>query len=184
MKAWETLATIVMLVLLAFGAVGCANNSASSSTEKGESSSSTVVKNADLKFDKMYLVMPEMNIRRDPDTPGKIDSLVVGDEVKLINQTGDWATFSYSKDGEERTGCTWAAAISHGVRIHLLEDEFIFRKPGGSTDEIGSITMWREPTDPDLIVLWQEDDGWYYVVSMEDCRSGYMQPTANFEIVE
>ncbi|MBR3249557.1 MAG: hypothetical protein IKF83_02535 [Clostridia bacterium] len=184
-KFFTTMVLMVTLAMLTFAVTRCGTDSTSSVTSSiKEEKNATEVKNADLKFDKFYMVMPEMNIRANPEKPEKIDTLQVGHEVQFIRQEGDWATFSYEKDGEERTGCTWCAAIAPGVRIHLLEDEFIFRKPGGKTDEIGSITMWREPSDPDLIILWQEDDGWYYVVSMQDCRSGYMSPEAKFVIVE
>ena len=142
----------------------------------------------DLHYDRFYLTLPEMDLRADPNTPGKVDTITAGTEVEVIDTDGIWAVFTYVKDGETRTGCTWIGAISPAVRIHLLEDEFIFRKPIYDREDFGLISTWRESTDPDLLVLWEEtaEDGskWYYVISVEDCRGGYMRGEAKFEVVE
>lgn len=132
--------------------------------------------------------MPEMIVRADPNTPGAVGTVFAGQEVDVIDTDGIWCTFTYLENGETKTGCTWIGAISPAVRIHLLEDEFIFRKPINDREDFGLISTWREPTDPDLLVLWEEtaEDGskWYYVISVEDCRGGYMRQEAKFEIVE
>ena len=142
----------------------------------------------DLHYDRYFITLPTMSLRADPNTPGEIDVVYAGQEVDVIDIDGIWAVFTYVKDGETRTGCTWVAALSPAVRIHLLEDEFIYRLPYDDREDFGSISCWREPTDPDLLILWEEVsvDGarWYYVVSLEDCRSGYMRQEASFELVE
>ena len=142
----------------------------------------------DLHYDRYYVTLPEMTLRVAPDIPGAIDTITAGTEVEVIDTDGIWATFTYVKNGENRTGCTWIGSIAPAVRIHLLEDEFIFRKPINDREDFGLISTWREPTDPDLLILWEEtaEDGskWYYVVSIEDCRGGYMRVEAKFEIVE
>ena len=141
----------------------------------------------DLHYDRFYLVLPEMDLRADPKTPGKIDTIYAGQELEVLSTEGIWTTFKYTKDGEEKTGCTWTGAISPAVRIHLLEDEFVFRLPYDDREDYGLISSWREPSDPDLLILWEEmhnDQKWYYVVILPDCRGGYMKATAQFEIVE
>lgn len=142
----------------------------------------------DLHYDRFYISLPEMNVREAPDKPGAIDTLYAGQEVEIIDVDGIWAFFTYEKDGETRTGCTWIGAVAPAARIHLLEDEFIFHLPVYDREDFGLISTWREPTDPDLLVLWEEineyDEKWYFVLSIEDCRAGYMRSTAKFEIVE
>jgi len=142
----------------------------------------------DLHYDRFYMIFPEINIRAEPDKPGKIDTIYAGQEVELISTEDIWATFKYTKDGEERTGCTWAGVIAPAVRIHLLEEEYIFHKPIYDRTELGLLSTWREPIDPDLLILWEERDEngelWYYVVILDSCRSGYMRGSAKFEIVE
>ncbi len=141
----------------------------------------------DLHYDRFYLVLPEMDPRAAPKTPGKVDAIVAGQEVEVLSTEGIWTTFKYIKNGEEKTACTWTGAISPAVRIHLLNDEFIFRLPYDDREDYGLIASWREPSDPDLLILWEEmhdDQKWYYVVILPDCRGGYMKATAQFEIVE
>ena len=77
----------------------------------------------ELHFDRFYITLPEMNIREAPDKPEAVDTLHSGDEVQLLSTDDIWATFTYVKDGETRTGCTWAGAVSPAVRIHLLEEQ-------------------------------------------------------------
>ena len=95
-----------------------------------------------------------------------------------------FSTFTYVKDGEEKIGCTWVGAISLGIRIHLLEDEYIFNRPEYDLQTFGTLVAWREPSDPDLIILWEEGPEWLYVVCLDTCRSGYMRREASFEIVQ
>ncbi len=153
-------------------------------------SSACLAEEADnsLHFDRFYVSLPAMDIREAPDKPGAIDTLYAGDEVEVTGTDGIWAMFNYVKNGEERTGCTWAGAIAQGIRIHLLEDEFVFHKPVYDREDLGLISSWREPTDPDLLILWEEtaEDGqeWLFVLSLEDCRAGYMRADAKYEIVE
>ena len=132
--------------------------------------------------------MPELDIRADPDTPGKVDTVYAGQEVEVIEHAGTYSKFKYVVDGVEKEGATWTGAIAPAVRIHLLEDEFIFHKMIYDREEFGIISTWREPTDPDLLILWEDHDEkgdlWYYVVILDSCRSGYMRGTAKFEIVE
>lgn len=143
----------------------------------------------ELHYDRFFISLPAIDIREAPDKPGAIDTLYAGDEVDVITTDGIWAMFKYIKDGEEREGCTWVSAIAQAVRIHLLEDEFIFHIPVYDREDYGLLSTWREPTDPDLLILWEETseiDGekWYYVLSVEDCRAGYMRGTAAFEVVD
>ena len=150
---------------------------------------STSTANNEMNYDRYYISMPEMNIREAPDKPGAIDTLCAGDEVKLLEVNDIWATFEYvGKDGKEHVGCTWAGAVAPGIRIHLTEDEFIYHKVGATQEDLGMISTWREPTDPDLLILWEEYDDkgqkWFYVMSLEDCRAGYMSGDAKYEIVE
>ena len=97
------------------------------------------------------------------------------------------AVFTYRVDDEERTGCTWAGSVGPAIRIHLLEDEFIFHQKIYDRTMLGNISAWREPEDPDLLILREEtaDDGsqWLYIMSL-DGRCGYMRREAKFEIVE
>ena len=140
-----------------------------------------------LNFDKYYIIMPKLDIRADPYTPGAIDSVCAGQEVDLLYTAGNYSQFNYLKDDELRTGATWTGAIAPGIRIHLLDDAFIFHRPGQDRTELASISSWREPTDPDLLILWEEDfEGktWLYILSLEDCRAGYMKGDVPFEIVE
>lgn len=142
-----------------------------------------------LHFDRYYLVLPEMDLRADPATPGKVDTITAGQELELLYTEDIWAVFKYVKDGEEKIGCTWAGAVAPAIRIHLLDEEgeFIFHKPIYDRTQLGLISTWREPTDPDLLILWEEtaEDGseWLYVMCL-DGRCGYMRREANFEIVE
>ena len=142
----------------------------------------------ELKFDKYYIIMPALDVRADPVTPGKVGEVVAGQEVEFLYSAGNYSQFNYQdENGEAQTGATWTGAIAPAVRIHLLEDAFIFHKAGQSREDLGSISTWREPSDPDLLILWEEQvDGetWYYVLSIEDCRTGYMKGSVPFEIVE
>lgn len=143
--------------------------------------------NPSLSFDKYYIIMPELQVRADPDTPGPVDTVYAGDEVEFLYSAGDYSQFRYQRDGETREGSTWTGAIAPAVRIHLLEDAFVFHRPGQKRDELGSISTWREPTDPDLLVLFEEtvdNESWLYVLSVEDCRAGYMRGDIPYEIVE
>lgn len=197
MKARKLFVTIVLLAISMLAIVGCASNAQTETTTKeatstenqenaseAGSSSNVTSKKELLIFDKYYLTMPKIDVRANAETPGKVDTLYVGDEVYFTQSKGEWAEFEYYKDGEKRTAATWIGAISPGIKIHLLEDEYIYRKPGNNTETMGSIVMWREPSDPDLIILWEENDEWLYVLSTEDCRAGYMRADANYEIVE
>lgn len=143
--------------------------------------------NSNLEFKKMYIIMPELDIRADPDTPGAIDTVKSGQEVELLYTAGAYSQFNYQKDGETRTGATWTGAIAPAIRIHLLEDAYVFHKAGQTREELGSISTWREPSDPDLLVLWEEQvsgEDWFYVLSIEDCRAGFMKADVPYEIVE
>ena len=132
---------------------------------------------------KYYITMPELDIRADAETEGAVDTLVAGDEVYDPVKKGTYTEFKYKKDGEERSGATWTGGISQGIRIHLLKDEFIFHQPYQNREMFGSIVTWREPTDPDLLILWKEGADWLYVLSLEDCRAGYMSVSASYEVV-
>ena len=173
MKTRFLVSLVAIALLLTCIATGCAEG-----------------QNEELHFDRYYISLPEMNIRADPDTPGAIDVLHGGDEVELISTSEDgiWSTFKYTKDGEERTGCTWTGAVAKAIRIHLLEDEFCFHKPGCTRSDLGMVSTRREPTDPDLLILFEEtaDDGseWLYITSTDGARCGYMRRDAKFEIVE
>jgi len=142
----------------------------------------------ELKFDKYYVIMPALDVRADPETPGKTGTVVAGQEVEFLYSAGNYSQFNYTdENGETHTGATWTGAIAPAVRIHLLEDAFIFHKAGQTREDLGSISTWREPTDPDLLILGIEEvdgDVWYYVLSIEDCRAGYMKGDIQFEIVE
>lgn len=142
----------------------------------------------ELKFDKYYIIMPALNVRADPDTPGVVGEVVAGQEVEFLYSAGNYSQFNYQDaNGETQTGATWTGAIAPAVRIHLLQDAFIFTRPGMDRTQLGSIITWREPTDPDLLILWEEEvDGepWFYIVSIEDCRAGYMKGDIPFEIVQ
>ncbi len=140
-----------------------------------------------LHFDRWYLSLPEMNIRKDPETPGKIDTITAGTELNVLYTDDIWAVFTYEKDGEERTGCTWVGAVAQAVKIHLLKDEFIFHIPVYDRTDFGLIAAWVEPEDPDLLVLWPytAEDGteWLFVKTLSG-RSGYMRADAEYEVVE
>ena len=141
----------------------------------------------ELHYDRFFLTLPEMDLRADPSTPGKVDTIYAGQEVEILDVDGIYAYFTYVKDGEAKTGATWIGAISPAVRIHLLKDEYIFRKPYYDLEDYGIIAAWREPTDDDLLILWEETiEGakWYYVCVLPDCRCGYMRGVADFEVVK
>ena len=142
----------------------------------------------ELKFDKYYIIMPALDVRADPETPGKVGEVFAGQEVEFLYSAGNYSQFNYlDENGEAQTGATWTGAIAPAVRIHLLEDAFIFTRPGMDRTQLGSIITWREPTDPDLLILWEEEvdgESWYYIVSIEDSRAGYMKGDISFEIVE
>lgn len=148
----------------------------------------SIAEDVELHFDRFYLALPAMDLRADPQTPGRVDTIYAGQEVDVIDMDGIWCTFTYEKDAETRTGCTWTGAIAQAVRIHLLEDAFIYRLPYEDREEPGLIAAWREPSDPDLLIIGQEmgEDEilWYYVVCLNDCRGGYMLATTKFELVE
>lgn len=146
-----------------------------------------VAEEVELQFDRYYMTLPAIDLRLNPDTPGRIDTLYSGDEVEVLQVQDIWAELKYTKDGEERIGWTWAGAVAKAVRIHLLEDEFIFHKPVYDRTQLGLISTWREPSDPDLLILWEETyegEKWYYIMSIGEARCGYMRGTARFEIVE
>ena len=141
----------------------------------------------ELVFENYYVILPEMDLRLDPQTPGKIDTVYAGTKVNVLRVEDMWAVFTYEKNGEIKTGCTWAGAIGQGVRIHLLEDAFLFHRPHYDLTVLGGISAWREPSDPDLIVLSEvhvyDGTDWLYVVSL-DGRCGYMRREEKFEIVK
>ena len=133
--------------------------------------------------------MPKLNVRADPDTEGAIGKVYAGQEVEWLYSAGNYSQFNYRDQdtGEDCSGATWTGAIAPAVRIHIIEDAFIFHKPGMDRTQLGSISTWREPTDPDLLILREEKvngETWYYVLSVEDCRAGYMKGDIPFEIVE
>lgn len=171
---------VIALLALLIGATACSNDNAPKKvTESKESTSLT--------FDKYYIIMPKLDVRADPDTPGKIDTVYAGQEVEFLYSAGNYSQFNYQKDGETLSGSTWTGAIAPAMKIHILEDAFIFHRPGQDRTELGSISTWREPTDPDLLVLWEEkvnDENWLYVLSVEDCRAGYMKADVPYEVVE
>lgn len=145
------------------------------------------VAETELHFDKYYITFPAINLRLNPDTPGMVDTLYSGDEVEVLQVQDIWAELKYVKEGQERIGWTWAGAVAQAVRIHLLEDEFVFHKPIYDRTQLGLLSTWREPTDPDLLILWEETyegEKWYYIMSIGEARCGYMRGSAVFEIVE
>ena len=156
---------------------------ASATPDKPSSAAASV---AILNFHKYYIIMPSLDVRADPETPGKVGEVFAGQEVDLLYSAGNYSMFNYQDEkGETRTGATWTGAIALGIRIHLLEDAFIFHHPGQTRTDFGSISTWREPTDPDLIILSEEKvngESWLYVLSIEDCRAGYMRGDIQYEI--
>ena len=148
----------------------------------------TTPSNPDLNFDKYYIIMPELDIRAAPATPGAVDTVYAGQQVEYLYSDGNYSQFNYqNEDGKTCSGATWTGAIAPAVRIHILEDTFIYHKPGQERTDLGTISTWREPSDPDLLILWEEEydgENWLYVLSVEDCRAGYMPATVPYEIVE
>ncbi len=176
----HTTRTLLVATLMCMPILVSTACSPSAAAEAGKNDSN-------LSFDKYYIIMPELDIRADPDTPGAIDTVSAGQEVEFLYSAGNYSQFNYQKDGENRTGSTWTGAIAPAIRIHILEDAFIFHRPGQDRTELGSISTWREPTDPDLLILWEEQvkgESWLYVLSIEDCRAGYMKGDIPYEVVE
>ena len=134
-----------------------------------------------LDFSQNYVILPAMDLRIAPNKPGAIDTLKAGKKVEVVKTQGIWAKLRYKKHGEVREGWTWAGSVGPAIRIHLLKDEFVFHKPVYDRTALGSISTWREPSDPDLLILWQEDDDWVYIQSL-DGRTGYMRANAKYVI--
>ena len=159
-----------------------------SATPTPDESSSATSSTSTLNFHKYYIIMPVLEVRADPETPGKVGKVFAGQEVELLYSAGNYSMFNYQdENGETRTGATWTGAIALGIRIHLLEDAYLFHRPNQKRTELGTISTWREPTDPDLIILSEEKvngEIWLYVLSIEDCRAGYMRSDIQYEIVE
>lgn len=173
----KCLLVVALILALVFCFTACASN-ATKASNKTEGST--------LNFDKYYIIMPELNVRADPDTPGAVGKVYAGQEVEFIDSAGNYSIFNYQEGDKTLTGSTWTGAIAPAVRIHLLEDAFIFHRPGMTREDLASISTWREPTDPDLLILWEEKyegETWYYVLSIEDCRAGYMKGDIQFEVV-
>jgi hypothetical protein len=174
MKTTRTIATVSLLLTIILCTVSCISLA---ETDAGPT----------LSFDRYYIIMPELNVRADPDTTGAIGKVYAGQEVEFLYSAGNYSMFNYQQDGKTLSGSTWTGAIAPAVRIHILEDAFIYHRPGMSRTDLGSISTWREPSDPDLLILWEENyegETWYYVLSIEDGRSGYMKGDIAFEVVE
>lgn len=180
MKITRTIVAVALILTAVLCFAACASATEPAKAQEPSESST-------LHFDKYYIIMPELNVRADPDTPGAIGKVYAGQEVEFLYSAGNYSMFNYQEDGKTLSGATWTGAIAPAVRIHLLEDAFIFHRPGMSREDLGGISTWREPTDPDLLILWEETyegETWYYVLSVEDCRAGYMQGNIPFEIIE